>query len=185
MMSAGIFRSRIFAIGVAGALLLLLTPVAEFGQEAPSDEPAAAFDGMPAGGVLTGKVLGEDGRPAANVTVQIRNLNSQREYSVNTNAKGEYRLQGIDEGWYTMGVTTARGDFNLNYGVYVKAGETAKLTVSLKAGGILEGKGGNGGGGKGFFQKPIGILTIVALGGAAGFGVYELTKTKEETSPIR
>jgi len=180
-MSAGIFRSRVFAIGVVGALLLLLTPVAEFAQDAPAAQPAPAQGG----GVLTGRVLGEDGKPVPNATVKIRNLNTQKEYSVNTDDKGEYRIPGIAEGWYTMGVTTARGDFNLNYGVYVKAGETAKLTVSMQAGGILEGKGSNGGGGTGFFKKPIGILTIVALGAGVGFAIYELTKTEEEMSPIR
>ena len=91
----------------------------------------------------------------------------------------------IEEGWYTLGVTTAAGDFNLNYGVYIKAGETAKLSVEMLPGGMLEGKGGSGGGGKkSFFAKPGGILLIVAAAGAVAFGIYELTK-KDEVSPIR
>ena len=92
----------------------------------------------------------------------------------------------IEEGWYTMGVTTPAGDFNLNYGVYIKAGETAKLSVEMLPGGMLEGKGGNGAGGKkGFFATPGGILVIVALVGGAAFGVYELTKKEPEASPVR
>ena len=82
----------------------------------------------------------------ANAIVKIRNLNTQKEYtSQPTDAKGNYKILMIEEGWYTMGVTTAAGDFNLNYGVYIKAGETAKLSVEMLPGGMLEGKGGNGG----------------------------------------
>ncbi|MBE3112772.1 MAG: hypothetical protein IMZ46_20050 [Acidobacteria bacterium] len=120
-----------------------------------------------------------------NAIVKLRNLNNQKEYaSQPTDAKGGYKILGIEEGWYTLGVTTAAGDFNLNYGVYVKAGVTAKLSVVMLPGGMLEGKGGSGGGKKGFFRTPAGILTIVALGAGVGFGVYELTKEKE-ASPIR
>jgi len=102
-----------------------------------------------------------------------------------TDAKGGYKVLGIEEGWYTLGVSVATGDFNLNYGVYIKAGETAKLSVEMLPGGALEGKGGSGGGEKGFFATTGGILLIVALVGAAGFGVYELTKSETEVSPIR
>jgi hypothetical protein len=120
-----------------------------------------------------------------NAVVKLRNLNNQKEYiSLPTDAKGGYKILGIEEGWYTLGVTTAAGDFNLNYGVYVKAGVTAKLSVEMLPGGMLEGKGGSGGGGKSFFKTPAGILTIVALGAGVGFGIYELTKQKE-ASPVR
>ncbi|MCX6570951.1 MAG: hypothetical protein NT006_05965 [Candidatus Aminicenantes bacterium] len=120
-----------------------------------------------------------------NAVVKLRNLNNQKEYtSQPTDAKGGYKILGVEEGWYTLGVSTAAGDFNLNYGVYVKAGVAAKLSVAMLPGGMLEGKGGNGSGKKGFFKTPAGILTIVALGAGVGFGVYELTKEKE-ASPVR
>ncbi len=121
-------------------------------------------------------------------TVKIRNLNTQREYtSPPTDAKGNYKILMVEEGWYTMGVSTPAGDFNLNYGIYVKAGETAKLSVEMLPGGMLEGKGGSGSGagGKSFFATPGGILVIVALAGGMGFGVYQLTKKESEASPIR
>ncbi|MGZ8866633.1 MAG: hypothetical protein ACXW2Z_08415 [Candidatus Aminicenantales bacterium] len=122
----------------------------------------------------------------ANAIVKLRNLNNQKEYtSPPTDAKGGFKIIGIDEGWYTLGVTSAAGEFNLNYGVYVKAGETAKLSVEMLPGGMLEGKSGNGGGGKGFFATPGGILLIVAAAGGVGFGIYELTKKETEASPIR
>jgi hypothetical protein len=120
-----------------------------------------------------------------NAVVKVRNLNNQKEYaSQPTDAKGGYKILGIEEGWYTLGISTAAGDFNLNYGVYIKAGETAKLSVEMLPGGMLEGKGGSGGGKKSFFKTPAGILTIVALGAGVGFGIYELTKQKE-ASPVR
>ena len=138
-------------------------------------------------GILEGNVYSEGMRArVANAVVKIRNLNTQKEYtSPPTDAKGHYKILMIEEGWYTMGVTTAAGDFNLNYGVYIKAGETARLSVEMQPGGMLEGKGaGSSGGGKSFFAKPGGILLLVAVAAGTGFGIYELTK-QEEASPIR
>ena len=132
-------------------------------------------------GTLQGTVYSEGMRSrVANAVVKLRNLNTQKEYaSQPTDAKGGYKILMIEEGWYTLGVTTAAGDFNLNYGVYIKAGETAKLSVEMQPGGMLEGKGGNGGGGKkGFFKTPGGILVLVAAGAGVGFGIYELTRRK-------
>jgi hypothetical protein len=121
--------------------------------------------------------------PVSNAVVKLRNLNNQKEFmSLPTDAKGDYKILGIEEGWYTLGVSTAGGDFNLNFGVYIKAGETAKLSVEMLPGGMLEGKGANGGAKKSFFKTPAGILTAVALGVGVGFGIYELTK---EASPIK
>ena len=137
-------------------------------------------------GTLQGTVYSEGMKSkVANAVVKIRNLNNQKEYtSQPTDPKGAYKILMIEEGWYTVGVTTPAGDFNLNYGVYVKAGETAKLSVEMLPGGMLEGKGGSGGGGKSFFAKPGGILLIVAAAGAIGYGVYAMTK-EDEVSPVR
>ena len=181
MMRVSAFRSRIMAVGLIAAFLLLVTPVTGAAQtQTQTQTPSYARQGS-----LQGTVYSEGMKAKiANAIVKIRNLNNQKEYiSLPTDAKGNYRIQAIEEGWYTLGVTTAAGDFNLNYGVYVKAGETAKLSVEILPGGMLEGKGGNGGGKKGFFSTPGGILLIVAAVGGAGFAVYELTK-QDEPSPI-
>ena len=172
MISNKILRSRPVGAGALAAFLwLLLTPVAEFAQGP-----------VMSGGVLTGNVYNEDGRtPVVNGTVKIRNLNTQKEYTSPTDNNGMYKINNIEEGWYTLGVTAGQGDFNLNYGVYIKAGETAKLVVSMKPGGSLEGKGSTMG--KSFFSTPAGVLTIVVLAAGAGFGIYELTK--KEASPVR
>ncbi len=178
MFSKSAFRSRILACGHIVAFLMLATPL-------PSTAQAKAPTSVRQG-ILQGTVYSEGmkGRVSSAV-VKLRNLNNQREYSSPpTDTKGAYKIIGIEEGWYTLGITSAAGDFNLNYGVYIKAGESAKLSVEMLPGGTLEGKGG-GGGGRGFFSSPGGILLIVALAGGAAFGIYELTKKESEASPIR
>jgi len=179
MLMIGAFRSRILAAGLIAALLLLTMSLPSAAQ-AQTISPGRQ-------GTLQGTVYTEGMRSrVANAIVKLRNLNSQKEYvSLPTDAKGNYKILLIEEGWYTLGVTTNAGDFNLNYGVYIKAGETAKLSVEMLPGGMLEGKGGSGGGKKGFFSTPGGIVVLVAAGVGVGVGVYELTKKEEEASPIR
>jgi len=180
MFSKCAFRSKILAGGLIVAFMILATP-----------KPGSAQTQTPSlvkQGTLQGIVYSEGMKSrVTNAIVKLRNLNNQREYSSPpTDAKGAFKIIGIEEGWYTLGVTAATGDFNLNYGVYIKSGETAKLSVEMLPGGMLEGKGGTGGGGhKGFFATPGGILLIVAMAGGAGFGIYELTKKESEASPIR
>jgi Carboxypeptidase regulatory-like domain len=179
MFSIGPFRSKILAWGLVAAFLVLTVPLSSAAQT-----QAKSYARQ---GTLQGTVYSEGQKArVSNAVVKIRNLNTQKEYaSQPTDAKGNYKILMIEEGWYTLGVSTPAGDFNLNYGVYIKAGETAKLSVEMLPGGMLEGKGGNAGaGGKSFFATPGGVLVIVALVGGAAFGVYELTKT-EEVSPIR
>ncbi len=178
MFKIAVFRSRLLAGGLVAAFVLLLMPIASSAQTQPQSFARQ--------GTLQGTVYSEGMRSrVANAIVKVRNLNNQKEYaSQPTDAKGGYKILGVEEGWYTLGVSTPAGDFNLNYGVYIKAGETAKLSVEMLPGGMLEGKGGGGGGKKGFFATPAGIVTIVALGAGVGFGIYELTKQKE-ASPVR
>lgn len=177
MFSNNAFRSRVLAGGLIAAFVLLILPVPGAAQAQTS---------VMRQGTLHGTVYSEGMRSrVTNAIVKIRNLNNQKEYSSPpTDAKGEYKIIGIEEGWYTLGVSSPSGEFNLNYGVYIKAGETAKLSVEMLPGGTLEGKGA-GGGGRSFFATPGGILLIVAMAGGAGFGVYELTKKETEASPIR
>jgi hypothetical protein len=180
MFSKGLFRSRVLVGVLAAAVLLLIFPWPGIAQD--QDPPVPQMRQ----GTLQGTVYSEGMRSrVSNAVVKIRNLNTQREYtSPPTDPKGNFKILMIEEGWYTLGVTTPAGDFNLNYGIYIKGGETAKLSVETLPGGMLEGKSG-GGNGKGFFSKPEGILVLVAAAGGVGFAVYELTKTETEASPIR
>ena len=178
MIRTGVFRSKPLAFGLVAAFLLLTVPLPAASQT--QAQPAVRQ------GTLQGTVYSEGMKSrVANAVVKIRNLNTQKEYaSQPTDTKGNYKILMIEEGWYTLGLTTAAGDFNLNYGVYIKAGETAKLSVEMQPGGMLEGKsaGGTSVGKKSFFRTPAGILTIVVAAGGIAFGIYELTK---ETSPVR
>jgi len=174
MLNFGIYRSRVLVMGLVAAFLLLLVPMESFSRQAPS------------GGTLTGYLYGADGKtPVVNATVKIRNLNTQKEYTSPTDNKGMFRIAGIDEGWYTLSVTSVLGEYNLNYGVYIKYGETARMTLAMKGSGVLEGHGhGAAAGGGSFFGSPGGILLIIALAGGAGVAIYELTKSKPEVSPV-
>jgi hypothetical protein len=175
MNGIGLFQRKSLAVGLIVAMIALTVPFTSIAQ-AQSRQ-----------GALQGTVFSEGMRArVANAIVKIRNLNSQKEYiSLPSDSKGLYRILGIEEGWYTLGVTTAAGDFNLNYGVYIKAGEAAKLSVEILPGGALEGKGGNGNGHKGFFGTPGGIVVIVAAAAGAGIGIYTLVKSEPEASPVR
>ena len=177
MIQKQLFRSKVLAGGLVAAFMLLVTPLPDYAQS--SDLSKA--------GTLTGTVYTEGMRSqVANAVVKIRNLNTQKEFvSLPTDAKGNFRIMGIEEGWYTVGVSASVGDFNLNYGIYVKAGSAGKLSLEMLPGGMLEGKGAGGTAGKGFFKTPIGILTVIALAAGVGFGVYQLTKSEKDVSPIR
>jgi hypothetical protein len=178
MLTHSAFRSRLLVCGLIAAFVVLATPRPGSAQ--------ATTPTMARQGTLQGTVYSEGMKSrVSNAIVKIRNLNTQKEYSsLPTDAKGNYKILGIEEGWYTLGIASAAGEFNLNYGIYIKAGDVAKLSVTMQPGGVLEGKGGNGGG-HSFFATPGGILLIVAVAGGAGFGVYELTKKENEASPIR
>jgi hypothetical protein len=175
MLNIGIFRSRGLVAGLLAAFALATTPVVlNSAQTAPSRT-----------GVLTGSVCGADMKtPVANATVKLRNLNTQKEFTGVTDNAGMYKVANIEEGWYTLSVASVLGEYTLTYGVYIKASEKAKLNLSMKGAGVLEGKGLGSNAGRSFLSTPGGILVIVAAAGGVGFGIYELTKKKTEASPV-
>ncbi len=174
MLTIGIFRSRGLVAAVMAVFSLMIIPVASYSQAAP-----------PKSGSLTGFVYGADMKtPVAEATVKVRNLNTQKEYTSPTDKTGMYKIAEIEEGWYALTVSSILGEYSLNYGVYIKSGEKAKLILSMKGAGVLEGKGLGSNAGKSFLSTPGGILVILAIAGGAGFGVYELTKKEKEASPV-
>ncbi|MEN6311856.1 MAG: carboxypeptidase-like regulatory domain-containing protein, partial [Acidobacteriota bacterium] len=131
MLTIGIFRSRGLVAAVMAVFSLMIIPVASYSQSAP-----------PKSGSLTGFVYGADMKtPVADATVKVRNLNTQKEYTSPTDKTGMYKIAEIDEGWYALTVSSILGEYSLNYGVYIKSGEKAKLILSMKGAGVLEGKG--------------------------------------------
>jgi hypothetical protein len=136
-------------------------------------------------GTLIGCVLQEDQKtPVVGAVVRLRNMANQKEYaSEPTKVTGYYRISGIEEGWYAVGVSAPSGDFNLDYGVNFRGNETARLEVWLMPGGKLikieEAKK------KSFFKSPKGILGVAAATAGAAFTVSQLLKDKTEISPVR
>jgi hypothetical protein len=116
-------------------------------------------------GALTGNVFVEDLKtPVEGAVIKIRNLVTGKEYqSPPTDKNGTYLIQGIEEGHYSLGVSSKAGDFNFEFQIYVKAGETGKLSVALKPGApvVVAAKKAK----KSFFLTPLGIAT--ALGALA------------------
>jgi len=173
------FRSRILAACVIGAVLLLITPFPEFAH-ARSTAPEANAS-------LVGFVYAEDMKtPVVSAVVKIRDLRTAREYvSPPTDANGMYKITGINEGRYVLGVTTPAGDFNFNYFMSLKGKEIAKLSVALSPKGQTSGQDE---GSKKFFKANwAGIVVLAGLVGAVLYNVFEENggAKSRETSPIR
>jgi hypothetical protein len=172
MLINGLFRSRVLVIGVLAAFLLLVAPVREFAQGKAA--PAA-------GGALVGFIYDKDMKtPVANAVVKIRDIDKATEYASSpTDANGMYKIAGIAEGRYILGVSTPKGDFNFDYGLSLKGSEMAKLSLALTPGGQTTGDDAQK---KSFFLSPMGIVTIVLVAGAV---LYGLLAKKKEASPIK
>jgi hypothetical protein len=175
MIVNSVFRSRILVSCVLAAFVLLVTPVAQFAQvKAPA--PAA-------NGSLVGFIYEKDMRtPVQNAVVKLRNLANSDEYeSTPSDATGMYRIVGIEEGRYVLGVTATKGDFNFDYALVLKGNEVAKLSVALTPADQTSWSNDNAKP-TSYFTSPAGIMTLVIVVGAV---LYGLLKGKEETSPIR
>jgi hypothetical protein len=175
-------HSRALIWGALAAFVLFVTPAglpAKASGTAPAGASLAAESGA-----LSGFVYGKDVRtPVAGAVVKIRNIADMKEMaSAPTDANGMYAISGVPEGRYLMGVTSAQGDYNLDYALYVKGGELGKLSISLAA--VTEGvqSGEAATKKKGFFNSVAGRVLVVA---AVGVGLYFLIAGGEEASPIR
>jgi hypothetical protein len=173
MLIQKVFRSKSMVIGVLAAFFILVTPVREFAQ---AQSPAA-------GGSLVGFIYEKDMKtPVPNAVVKIQNVaNAQAYQSTPADANGMYRITGIAEGRYVLGVSAKKGDFNFYYAVALKGNEMAKLSVALQEGGQPTGQDTEKKK-KSFFTSPAGIVTLVIVSGAV---LYALFAKEEETSPIK
>ena len=132
------------------------------------------------GGSLVGFVYAQDLKtPVAGAVVKLRNIASQKEYaSGTTDANGMYKIDGVDEGRYILGVTATQGDFNFDYVMLLKDGAMAKLSVALAPGGqATSGDAPK----KSFFKSPVGIIVMVVVVGAVLFAIF----SEGEASPIK
>jgi len=85
-------------------------------------------------GSLTGYIYAEDGTtPVEGAVVKVRNISSGSVYESNiSNKLGLFQLGNIEEGLYTVGITTKNGGFNVKNIIGVKANEMAKVSFALR-----------------------------------------------------
>jgi len=178
MRNSPVFRSKVLVVFLAASFILLTLPVRDFAAGAPK-----------ANGALSGYIYNEDMRtPVRNAVVKLRNVASQKEYeSEPTDLEGMYRIPGIEEGRYVMGVMSVQGDYNFHYSILIKSDALAKLSVSMKPGAppvrIEQGSTGKEKKGIGdFFKSPAGILTLIT---AVEVTLFAIVLSEGETSPIR
>jgi hypothetical protein len=169
---------KVAVVFLAAAIVLLTLPVRELTAGAPGT------------GALAGHIFSEDMRtPVRNAVVMLRNIATQKEYeSEPTDPDGLYRIPGIEEGRYVMGVKDASGSYNFHYSIMIKADSLAKLSVAMMRGEspvmlqqgytwkkkrtIAE-----------FFKSPAGIVTVLA---AVEVTLFALVLAENaEASPAR
>jgi len=122
-------------------------------------------------GDLAGTVyLADLSSPLADAVVKIRSVKEGKvTQSEPTDKSGNYRILGIDEGQYTLGVSAKNGDYNLEVMIQIKGGETGTLSLVLKEGranAVLARNAPK----KGFFATPLGIALLAGIGAAAVVG---------------
>ena len=85
-------------------------------------------------GNIEGYVYGPDNTtPVEGAVVKLRNLSTGSRYeSIAADSRGKVAFEGVDEGLYLVGITTARGDFNIENLVGIKPGKTARISFALQ-----------------------------------------------------
>lgn len=170
--------SKTLALFLAVAFVVMTLPGRTFAQGGPKGT-----------GGLVGHIYAQDMKtPVRNAVVKLLNVASQKEYeSEPTDLEGMYRITGIDEGRYIMGVQALDGSYNFHYSLFIKADSLGKLSVAMKpgaapaSGGQGEGQG-NGKGTGSFFKSPAGILSLVVV---AEMALVVFVLAENETSEIR
>lgn len=170
-MRTSIVRSKILTLGVLAAFLLLVFPAGEL---------AAA---QPSAGSLIGFVYAKDMKtPVANAVVKLKSVNDMKEYSSSpADQNGMYKVAGLPNGRYVVGVTATEGNFNFSYVLNIKSDEMAKLSVALVPGAQPQSGQGQGSKKKSFFTSPAGIMVLVTVAGAV---LYTILKDEDEASPV-
>jgi len=148
-------------------------------------------------GDLIGKVYGKDGTTIIEgAIVKIKNVVSGVVYESKTDMLGTFKIEGIEEALYSVGIITKEGNFNVEALIGIKANEITKVTFALKpylkgevkkaevrakfpekvkeVSKILK-----------FFSSPIGIATVIAASSAVVYGVVTLTAEEPEVSPFK
>lgn len=183
---AEIFKAKWLALGVSLAFFLITLPLELLSQ---------GITGVRTGsgeGALAGFIYGADMKtPVAKAVVKIRNLQDGQEYASDpTDESGLYKLWGVKEGRYILGISTSAGDYNFDYEIFIKADEVAKLSLGLRPGSSSalkqeEQEEEEVGKKKPFFLTPVGIAIIIVASGVAIYGTYKLLEELGVISPVK
>ena len=109
---------------------------------------------------------------------------------------GTFKIEGIEERLYSVGIVTDEGEFNVESLIGVKANKTVLITLVLKPylkeetgkaevrskifksdkvpSKILK-----------FFTYPASLAIVVASTGLVGYGIIKLVEKEEEASPFK
>jgi hypothetical protein len=140
-------------------------------------------------GNMIGFVYQKDGTaPIEGAVVKLRNVATGTGYeSAKSDKLGIFKVEGVEEGLYLVGVSTEEGDFNVNNLIGIRGNETAKVSFALKpaeGGEEAKPKAKPGGLAK-FFLSPVGIAVVVAASAVIIYGVVKLSEKEPEASPFR
>lgn len=154
--------------------------------------------GLTGKGSLTGIIYEKDGvTPVVGALVVMRNLFTGIIFeSGRSDSLGIFEIEGIDEGLYSGGIVTAKGNFNVENFIGIKANEKAKVTFILRpdiAGEVKKAElkmatievMRRGPKKAKFFSSAAGIATIVATSAAVTFGIIKLVEKEKEVSPFK
>jgi len=99
--------------------------------QVPAQAPAQAAK---ADRILEGKILSEEGKPIANATVRVRNLDTGQEFtSTPASADGSYKLTKLSPGKYEISVQTEKGVFLGNRTIDLLNKQAQTYSFSLKS----------------------------------------------------
>jgi len=109
---------------------------------------------------------------------------------------GTFKIEGIEEGLYSVGIVTDEGEFNVESMIGIKANKTVLVTLVLKPyleeeEGMAEVRSEIVKRDKApskilkFFTSPAGIAIIVASTGLVSYGIIKLLEKEEEASPFK
>jgi len=153
---------------------------------------------IPGKGNLIGKIYAKDGSTfIVGALAKIKNVTTAKTYESRlTDKLGIFKIEGIEEGLYSVGIVTDEGEFNVESLIGVKANKTLLITLVLKPylkdetkkaevrseilksdkvpSKILK-----------FFASPVGLAIIVVSTGLVGYGIIKLLEKEEEVSPFK
>lgn len=140
-------------------------------------------------GNLIGFVYDKDGTtPVEGAIVKLKNVSSGSIYeSSKADKLGVFKIEGIDEGLYVVGINSKEGSFNVENFIGIKANETAKVSFALKP--QAKGEKANmpkmkkGNYLTKFFTSPFGLAVVGAASVAIVYSTVKLADVEKDCSP--